>query len=355
MVYSFVLIGLTLLYRNDVYAADYDNYINVYELTNGKFSIKVTNYGATLLSVILPDRNGKLDDVVLGFPTVDGYKNDSTYFGGLIGRVANRIGAAKFTLNGVEYKLPANDHGNTLHGGTIGFNDVLWEVISYERNSHVSLHYHSYDGEQGFPGAVDVYVTYMIIGGDRLALKMEATPLDKATPINLASHTYWNLVGHGSGDILSHDIQLFASRITPVDGNLIPTGQIVPVQGTPYDFLQSRSIGSKFNELPSGYDMNFVVDYVPNGHVHKVAVVQEPISGRKMELWSNKPGVQFYTSNMLNDTQGKDGATYHRYGGLALETQGFPDSVNHPNFPSQIVNPGENYLHVMIYRFSTHH
>ncbi|XP_027121776.1 uncharacterized protein [Coffea arabica] len=355
MVYFFVLIGLTLLFSNNVYATDYDNYINVYELTNGKISIKVTNYGATLLSVTVPDRNGKLDDVVLGYPTIDGYKNDSTYFGGLIGRVANRIGGAKFTLNGVEYNLPANDHGNTLHGGTRGFSDVIWEVTSYEKNSHVSLHYHSYDGEQGFPGAVDVYVTYMIIGGNRLGLKMEATPLDKSTPINLASHSYWNLAGHGSGDIFSHDIQLFASKITPVDDKLIPTGQIVPVQGTPYDFLQSRSIGSKFNELPSGYDINYVVDYVPNGHVHKVAVVQEPKSGRKMELWSNKPGVQFYTSNMLNDTLGKDGATYHRYGGLALETQGFPDSVNHPNFPSQIVNPGENYLHVMVYRFTAHH
>ncbi|KAL3516850.1 hypothetical protein ACH5RR_023752 [Cinchona calisaya] len=349
--YFYAIIGLMLF--NNVAAADYDDYINVYELKKGNFSVKITNYGATVLSVILPDRTGKLDDVVLGFPTIDGYKNDSTYFGGLIGRVANRIGGAKFTLNGVEYKLPANDHGNTLHGGTIGFNDVIWEVTSYVRNNHLSLHYRGQDGEQGFPGALDVYVTYMFVGADRLALKMQATPIDKATPINLASHSYWNLGGHGSGDIFSHKIQLLASHITPVDDKLIPTGQIIPVNGTPYDFLESRTIGSKFKELPDGYDINYVVDYKDNKHIHKVAVVYESKSGRKMELWSNQPGVQFYTSNMLNDTNGKDGVTYHRYAGLCLETQGFPDSVNHPNFPSQIVNPGETYTHVMVYRFTS--
>ncbi|KAL3528351.1 hypothetical protein ACH5RR_007673 [Cinchona calisaya] len=351
LVYFFVLIGLTL-FINNVIAHDYDNYINVYELRKGNLSVKITNYGATVLSVIHADKTGKLDDLVLGYPTIDGYKTDSTYFGGLIGRVANRIGGAKFTLGGVEYTLPANDHGNTLHGGKIGFSDVIWDVISYQSNRHLSLHYHSKDGEQGFPGTLDVYVTYIINGPNGFAIKMQATPVDKPTPVNLASHTYWNLAGHGSGDILSHNIQLFASKITPVNEKLIPTGKIVPVEGTPYDFLESRSIGSKFKELSDGYDINYVVDQVANRHLHKVAMVKESKSGRKMELWSNQPGVQFYTSNMLNDTQGKDGAIYHRYGGLCLETQGFPDSVNHPNFPSQIVNPGEKYLHIMVYRIT---
>lgn len=204
----------------------------------------------------------------------------------------------------------------------------------------------------GFPGNVSVMVTYMFIGTNKLAIKMEAEALDKATPVNLAHHTYWNLRGHNSGDILSHNLQLFASRITPVDGNLIPTGQIVPIKGTPYDFLQSHPIGSKINELPGGYDINYVLDEGSPKHFRKAAVLQDSVSGRKLELWTNKPGVQFYSSNMLKNVKGKDGAVYHKYAAVCLETQGFPDSVNHPNFPSQIINPGDKYLHAMVYRFT---
>ncbi|CAI9105918.1 OLC1v1004951C1 [Oldenlandia corymbosa var. corymbosa] len=350
-----VLIGLLLL---NLVSANEGTKIEVFELVRGNFSVKVTNYGATILSVILPDKNGKLDDVVLGYDTVDEYKTDSTYFGALIGRVANRIGGAKFKLNGVEYKLPANDHGNTLHGGPKGFDSVIWKVTSYQKDSHISLHYRSQDGEQGFPGEVDVSVHYMFVGSktksNRLAIRMEATPLDKATPINLATHSYWNLAGHNSGDILSHNIQIFASNITPVDKNLIPTGQITPVTGTAYDFLKSRAIGSRFNEIPGGYDINYVVDnYKQNGQLSRIVLLQDTKSGRKMELWSNKPGLQFYTSNMFDNLKGKNGTTYHKHAALCLETQGFPDSVNHPNFPSQIVNPGQKYDHMMIYKFTT--
>ncbi|KAL0355643.1 UNVERIFIED_CONTAM: Aldose 1-epimerase [Sesamum radiatum] len=290
--------------------------IGIYELQRGDFSVKITNYGATVLSVVLPDRNGKLDDVVLGYGSIDEYKNDTTYFGAIVGRVANRIGGAKFTLNGTLYNLPANDHGNTLHGGTIGFSDVIWTVESYVENSHLTLTYHSHDGEQ-------------------------------------ASHTYWNLGGHTSGDILSHTIHLRASRITPVDDKLIPTGEISPVKGTPYDFLEPRKIGSKFTELPDGYDINYVLDRTGDGkHFTKVATVHEEKSGRKMELWTNQPGVQFYTSNMLPDTVGKGGSVYKKHAAFCLETQGFPDSVNHPNFPSQILVPGVEYRNVMVYRFT---
>ncbi|CAI9112231.1 OLC1v1012648C1 [Oldenlandia corymbosa var. corymbosa] len=347
-----ILIGLVLLKDVGAYSD-----INVYELVKGNFSVKITNYGATVLSVILPDKNGKLDDVILGYETVDEYKTDSTYFGGLIGRVANRIGHARFKLNGVSYKLPANDHGNTLHGGSVGFNDVVWTVDEYVRDKYISLRYLSHDGEQGFPGTVDVYVMYMLVGTNRLAIKMVAKPLNRPTPINLASHTYWNLAGHNSGDILSHEIQIFGSHITPVDQKLIPTGKILNIEGTPFDFLKPRAIGSRFKEIPDGYDINYVIDYQTNKHgklhVHKVAAVHDPTSGRKMELWSNKPGVQFYTSNMLNTTKGKNGATYNTYQAFCLETQGFPDSVNHHNFPSQVVQPGEKYKHLMIYRFTT--
>lgn len=194
----------------------------------------------------------------------------------------------------------------------------------------------------------------MILGKNRLAIRMKANALNKATPVNLASHTYWNLAGHNSGDILSHTIKIFGSGITPVKDNLVPTGDIIPVKGTAYDFLQPREIGSRLSELPGGYDINYVLDGRNGRHLHKVAVVQEHKSGRKMELWTNKPGVQFYTSNTLNDTRGKDGFVYRKYAGLCLETQGFPDSVNHPNFPSQIVNQGETYQHVMVYRFTAH-
>ncbi|KAL3819437.1 hypothetical protein ACJIZ3_005342 [Penstemon smallii] len=329
--------------------------IGIYELKKGDFSVKITNYGATVLSVIVPDRNGKLDDVVLGFGSLDGYKNDSTYFGAILGRVANRIAGAHFKLNGKTYHLPVNDHGNTLHGGTRGFSDVIWTVKNYVKNSHITLSYHSHDGEQGFPGDLSVMVTYMIIGKNKLGLKMEAKPLNKPTPVNLATHIYWNLGGHKSGNIFSHRIQLLASKITPVDAKLIPTGEITPINGTPYDFLEPRTIGSKFNELPDGYDINYVLDRTGEvKHLTKAAVVYEDKSGRKMELWTNQPGLQFYTSNMLNDTVGKEGFVYKRHAALSLEAQGFPDSVNHPNFPSQIVNPGEIYRNVMVYRFTAH-
>ncbi|CAH9092542.1 unnamed protein product [Cuscuta europaea] len=332
--------------------------VGIYELKNGEMSVNITNYGATLLSLVLPDRHGKLQDVLLGFDSLDGYKNDTTYFGGLVGRVANRIGGARFNLNGVEYKLPANDNGrNTLHGGSIGFSDVIWTVEEYIQNRHLLLSYKSPDGEQGFPGDVNVSVKYMLLGKNKLGIRMKAKAVNKATPVNLASHSYWNLAGHTSGDILSHTIQIFGSSITPVNDDLIPTGAIQPVKGTPYDFLRPREIGNELSRLPGGYDINYVLDGakgISPRHLHRVAVVEERKSGRKMELWTNKPGVQFYTSNMLNDTAGKDGFVYRKYAGLCLETQGFPDSVNHPNFPSQVLNPGETYDHVMVYRFTAH-
>ncbi|XP_002511545.2 galactose mutarotase [Ricinus communis] len=329
--------------------------VGVYELKRGDFSIKFTNFGASMISAILPDKHGNLADVVLGFDSVDVYKNDTTYFGNIVGRVANRIGKAQFTLDGILYKLVPNDNKvNILHGGPKGFSEVVWSVYSYRKDSHITFTYESFDGEQGFPGDLSVSVTYSIIGTNRLGVKMIAKPKDKPTPVNIALHTYWNLGGHNSGDIFSHTIQIFGSKITPVDKDLIPTGEIKSMEGTPYDFLQPRTIGSRFKELPDGYDMNYVLQDLNPGHLKKAAVVKDSVSGRTMELWTNKPGLQFYTSNMLDNVEGKDGAVYKRYAGIALETQGFPDSVNHPNFPSQIVNPGETYEHIMVYRFTAH-
>ncbi|KAL6178096.1 hypothetical protein ACLB2K_049615 [Fragaria x ananassa] len=325
----------------------------IYELKKGNFSVKLTNYGATMLSVVLPDKNGKLDDVVLGFESLKDYTNDSVYFGATVGRVANRIGRAEFTLNGNHYKLVTNDHGkNTLHGGSKGFSDVLWTAKRHIEDSHITFTYDSRDGEEGFPGDLSVSVTYMFVGHDVLAIKMEAKALTKATPVNLAHHTYWNLRGHNSGDILSHKIHIFGSNITPVNDELIPTGDIAPVKGTAYDFLEPREIGSRINELPDGYDINYIMDPSSSEHLRKAAVLHDSVSGRKMELWTNQPGLQFYTSNMLNDVKGKGGFVYKKYAAVCLETQGFPDSVNHPNFPSQILNPGDTYMHSMVYRFT---
>ncbi|XP_030521667.1 galactose mutarotase [Rhodamnia argentea] len=292
-----------------------------------------------MLSLVLPDKSGELADIPLGYDTIDKYKNDSTYFRAIVGRVANRIGGAQFTLDGTRYKIVANEGNNTLHGGPIGFSDVIWTMKSYREESHVTFGYESYDGEQGFPGDLSVSGTYMIIETNKLGVKTEAKALNKATPVNLALHTYWNLGSHSNGDILSQTIQLFASKITQVDEHLIPTGGIINIEELPYGFLQPRQIGSRINELPHGYDINYILDNTGHRHLKKVAVVEDSITGRKMELWSNQPGVQFYTANYLENKRGKGGFVYSSHAGLCLETQGFPDSVNHRNFLHRLLVP----------------
>ncbi|XP_040377256.1 galactose mutarotase-like [Oryza brachyantha] len=337
--------------------------VGVYELKKGDFSIRVTNWGATLMSVVLPDSNGNLGDVVLGYDTVAEYVNGTAYFGGLIGRVANRVANARFTLDGKTYRLFRNDGNNSLHGGHRGFSKVVWTVrehVGGGASPCITLFYHSFDGEQGFPGDLDVYVTYELRSPYVLAVRMNATARGKATPVNLAHHAYWNLGGHGSGTVLDETVQLFASRYTPVDAALIPTGRLAPVAGTPYDFRRGAAarVGSRVG-VPggvSGYDTNYAVDGAgAGGHQRRlrpVAVVRDGATGRAMELWADQPGVQFYTGNGLAGVRGKDGRVYGRYGALCLETQGFPDAVNHPSFPSQIVRPGQVYEHNMVFRFS---
>ncbi|KAH7553380.1 hypothetical protein JRO89_XS12G0005000 [Xanthoceras sorbifolium] len=330
--------------------------IATFELRKGNFSVKLTNWGATIVSVVVPDKNGKLADVVLGYDSVNDYKNDTTYFGAIVGRVANRIGGAQFTLDGKHYKVVANEGKNMLHGGPRGFSDVVWTVKKYMdkgRAPHILFAYKNFDGEEGFPGDLFVTVAYTLIGENQLSVRMKAKALNKATPVNLAQHTYWNLGGHNSGDILSEEIRIFASNYTPVDSQLIPTGKIVPVKGTPYDFLKSHPISSNINKLVNGYDINYVLDGSAGNKLKRAAVVHDKKTGRTMELLTSAPGLQFYSSGLLKEVKGKGGFVYRKHAGLCLETQAFPDSVNHPNFPSTIVNPGKTYKHHMLYKFST--
>ncbi|XP_068642887.1 uncharacterized protein [Aristolochia californica] len=330
--------------------------IKLYEIKKGDFSVKITNWGATVVSVVLPDSKGKLADVILGFDSLSSYYNDTTYFGAIVGRVANRVGGGKFSVDGKVYHIFQNEGNNTLHGGHRGFSKVIWTASNQKGGDipSITFTYNSFDGEQGFPGDVDVSVTYTITADYELSISMLAKPLNKPTPINLASHTYWNLAGHDNGDILSNTIQIFGSQVTPVDESLIPTGEIVPVKGTAYDFLEPNTIGSRINHIKPGYDINFLLDSSTTDTlaVRKVSLLKDNKSGRQMELWTNMPGVQFYTSNKLKDVPGKGGYVYGEYDGVCLETQGYPDSVNHPNFPAQIVRPGQIYSHYMHYKFS---
>jgi len=330
--------------------------IGFYQLKKGDISVNFTNWGATIVSLHLPDKNGKLADVVLGYDSIKEYQTDSSYLGAVVGRVANRIGGAQFTLNGTHYKIVANEGNNTLHGGSRGFSDVVWKVKTYKNEGHaphIVFSYLSPDGDQGFPGDLSVTVSYTLLGNNQLSVIMKARALNKPTPVNLAQHTYWNLGGHNSGDILSNEVQIFGSHITAVDSHLIPTGKIVPVKGTPYDFLEPHIVGSRIKQLPTGYDINYVLDGGVGHEMKPTAVVHEKKSGRVLELSTNAPGVQFYTGNFLKDLKGKGGFVYQSHAALCLETQAFPDSVNHPNFPSTIVSPGKSYKHYMLFKFST--
>ncbi|XP_066387857.1 uncharacterized protein [Miscanthus floridulus] len=330
--------------------------LGFYELRRGEFSMVVTNWGATILAVGLPDKNGHIDDVVLGYKDIGSYVNDTTYFGALVGRVANRIAGGRFTIRDRAYHTYRNDGNNTLHGGHRGFNQVFWSVRERVTGEfpHITFAYRSYDGEQGFPGNLDVLVTYKIDGDYSYSVTMYARPLDKPTPVNLAQHTYWNLRGHGSGDVLGHAVQIFANAVTPVGEDLIPTGAVTPVAGTPFDFRAPAAPGARIAQVEGGgYDINYVLDGETDGQgVRKVAVVSEADSGRVMELWGNQPGLQFYTGNFLKGDQGKDGAVYAKHGGMCLETQDYPDAVHEPGFPAEVYRPGQLYKHYMLYKFS---
>jgi aldose 1-epimerase len=331
--------------------------VDAYILTDsGGMVAKVITYGATLTELDTPDRNGNMDDVVLGFDSIDGYLRKEPYFGAIVGRVGNRIAKGRFTLNGQTYQLATNDGPNHLHGGVKGFDKVVWaaEVVPGDVPA-VRFTYVSRDGEEGYPGNCTVTATYSITNGNELKIDYTVTT-DKDTPVNVTNHSYFNLGGAEKGDILGHELMLNADRFTPVDATLIPTGELKAVEGTPMDFRRWTPIGAHIKEVggnPVGYDHNFVVNGGGGGKLSLVASVYEPKSGRAMEVSSTEPGVQFYSGNFLDGTiTGKKGVVYKQYWGLALETQHFPDSVNHPNFPSYVLKAGDTYRSTTIYRFA---
>jgi aldose 1-epimerase len=302
-------------------------------------------------------------DVVLGYDDLAGYRNDPAYFGAIAGRFANRIAGGRFTLDGKPYQLARNDGGrHHLHGGTRGFNKVVWrgEMINTDRGPSVELTYRSPDGEEGYPGTLTVMVVYTLTHEDELVTRITATT-DKPTILNLTNHTYWNLAGQGRGDILEHELRIAADRYTPTRPDFIPVGRIDPVEGTAYDFRVAKSIGRDLMQIPAnrdlgnpgGYDVNFVL----NGEedvLHPAATAYEPVSGRVLEVETTEPGMQFYSGNFLNrKIRGKRGAAYGIRTGFCLETQHFPDAVNHPDWPTVVLRPGETYQQKTVYRFST--
>jgi aldose 1-epimerase len=330
--------------------------VDIYTLTNASgLEARITTYGAILVSMKVPDRNGVLADVNLGFDTLDGYVGTPPYFGAIIGRYGNRIAKARFTLDGVEYRLAANNNGNSLHGGIKGFDKVVWKAAP-EKSGHgpgLKLTYLSKDMEEGFPGNLAVTVVYTLTDTNELEIRYEATT-DKKTPINLTNHAYWNLKGAGNGDILGHVLQLEADTFTAVDSasNLIPTGEILPVAGTPFDFTTPHAIGERIAQVEGGYDHNFVLRS-GGGALTLAARVKEPESGRAMEIWTDQPAIQLYTGNFLDGSVvGKGGRAYQKHAAFCLETQHFPDSPNHPNFPTTILEPGRVFRSVTVHRFT---
>jgi aldose 1-epimerase len=330
--------------------------VDLYALSNGSLTVKVMTYGGIITQVHAPGKDGKTADVVLGFDTLDGYLKGHPYFGALVGRVGNRIAKGKFTLDGKEYTLAVNNGPNALHGGLKGFDKRVWKAEEVKSADGVGLKltYTSKDGEEGYPGNLTATVTYTLTDKNELQIDYEATT-DRATPVNLTNHTYFNLAGHDSGTILDQVVQIAAEKYTPVDDTLIPTGAIAPVAGTPLDFRAPHPIGERIEQMggdPVGYDHNMVLDGGQTAQPRKVVTATDLESGRTLEMLTTEPGVQFYSGNFLDGTNvGKGGATYRQYHGFCLEAQHFPDSVNQPTFPSTILEPGETYRQTTIYRF----
>ncbi len=340
--------------------------VEIYTLrnTNG-MQAKIMTYGGIMTSLKAPDKNGNLADVVLGFDNLDGYTATNytsacPYFGALIGRYGNRIGGGQFTLDGQTYTLPKNDHGNTLHGGVQGFDKVVWTAVKADvapDGPELVLNYLSKDGEQGFPGNLNVTATYTLTDDNGLKLAYTATT-DKPTVVNLTDHSYFNLSGQGNGDILGDLVYINSDKITAVDSHLIPTGDYVDVTGTPFDFRTPTAIGSRINDPNTqlqygpGYDHNWVINK-PSGEFGLQARVTDPNSGRVLEVWSDQPGLQFYTGNFLDGTlTGKDGKVYTRRSAFTMEPQDYPDSPNHPSFPPTELDPGQTYHNTIEYKFS---
>ena len=341
---------------------DFDT-IKLYTFKNkSSMQVKITNYGAIVTSILVPDRNGKLGDITLGYDRVEDYINavDKPYFGAIVGRYGNRIAKGEFVIDGETYSLATNNSPNHLHGGVVGFDKVVWdaELVGGKGWSGLELSYLAKDKEEGYPGNLSIKVTYKLTDANELIVDYLATT-DKATPVNLTQHSYFNLKGEGEGDILDHKLMINASNYTPVDSTLIPTGEIKAVAGTPFDFTQAKAIGRDIGkkneqlEFGLGFDHNFVLDREGDG-LSLAAMVHEPSTGRVMEITTTEPGIQFYCGNFLDGRlKGKSGKPYVHRGGFCLETQHYPDSPNQKNFPSTILKPGDEYRTTTVFKFST--
>jgi aldose 1-epimerase len=328
--------------------------VDLYTLADGKVEVRITNYGGIIVSLRTPGRDGKIEDIVLGYDSFEGYRANPAYFGAIIGRYANRIAHGKFELNGKTYSIPKNNGDNALHGGIRGFNKVVW--TAQEIKDGIELSYVSPDGDQGFPGTLSTTVRYTL---DDAALRIEySATTDKDTVLNLTNHSYFNLAGQGKGEVLGHVAKIDAAKFTPVDASLIPTGEMKPVKGTPFDFRTPHAIGERIDanneqlKLGLGYDHNFVLDH-PEGQLAEAAEVYEPTTGRILKVLTTEPGVQLYTGNHLDGSiTGKQGIVYRPRFAFCLETQHFPDSPNHPSFPSTELKPGQKFHSVTVFQFS---
>ncbi|MEJ2354353.1 MAG: galactose mutarotase [candidate division WOR-3 bacterium] len=331
--------------------------VNLFTIKNANgVELKVSEFGATLVSLKVPDREGNFEDIIQGFDNLEGYIKDNTFQGVTAGRYANRIGKGKFTLDGKEYTLATNDGENHLHGGVEGFGKKVWkgEELKTDEGAGVKFTYLSKDGEEGYPGNLDCTVKYILNNDNELKIVFD-TKTDKPTPVNLTNHAYFNLKGEGEGTILDHELKLNAEKYTPVDDGLIPTGEIASVEGTPLDFTEAKKIGADIEKVDKkfsgGYDHNFVLPESGNS-LTMVCRVVEPESGRVMEIYTTKPGTQFYSGNFLDGLKGKGGKVYDQHYAFCIEPQYYPDSPNKPNFPSCILRPGEEREEIILYKFS---
>jgi aldose 1-epimerase len=337
--------------------------VDQYTLTNDSgMTVKILTYGGIITDIDVPDRHGAMANVELGFDSLDKYVSSSPYFGAIIGRYANRIANGRFTLDGVTYHLPQNNGTNTLHGGVRGFDKHIWKPSTEIRKNGVSLHLHytSPDGQQGFPGTLSTDVTYTLTNDDRLRMEYRASTT-KPTVVNLTNHAYFNLAGEGSGDVFGQVLYVAAHHYTPIDANLIPTGVIAPVAGTPFDFTTPTAIGARIHDgdeqivLAHGYDHNWVLDRAPGDDELRLAArVEDPASGRVLRVYTTEPGIQIYTGNFLDGSLvGPSGHTYRQGDAFTVETQHYPDSPNEPSFPSTVLRPGHLFLSTTVYAFAT--
>lgn len=351
MGYSLLVGGLMKISKKTFGMLSSGKKVYLYTLHAGDLSLSLSSFGASLTSLLVPSRITRKDDVLLGYSTLEAYTHNTPYFGVTIGRFGNRIGGGRFSLQGTDYTLYQNDGSHTLHGGRRGFDKVLWKANAYEERDGIFVRFEltSPDGDEGFPGTCKVAVSYGLTKSNEVIADYQAR-VDAPCPVNLTNHAYFNLAGEGKGDILSHEVAIYAEAYVEVDGSLIPTGRLVPVANGPFDFRSRKPIKQDFDGVPGGYDHCFVLNSDP-GKLRPCAEVYEGSSGRRLRVFTTQPGVQFYTGNQIGVVQGKAGSVYTKQSGFCLETQHFPDAPNKPQFPSSIYGPKQDYHEKALFAF----